>query len=108
MFMHKTLSILLEPMLFFENLSFTQQAIGGLIRLLFDLPPYILDTMLHLFNPTPLWYAYLINGGVHTANMVQHTHNLALAINRAHGLFFPFHYSMVFAKKKYLSLSSGE
>jgi hypothetical protein len=79
----------------------TKQAIGGFLRLLFDLPTYILENMLHLFDPRPaFWYAYLINGGVHTANMVQHTHNLALAINRAYALFFPFHYSMVYAKNK--------
>jgi hypothetical protein len=85
-------------MLFFEKL--TKQAIGGLLRLLFDLPNFVTVYMLHLFDTTPIWYGYSVNGGVRIANMVQHTHNLALALNRAYGLFFPFHYSMVFAKKK--------
>jgi hypothetical protein len=74
----------------------TKQAIGGFLRLLFDLPNFI---KIYL-DATPYWYSYLINGGVHTADMVQHTHNLALAINRAYALFFPFHYSMVYAKNK--------
>jgi hypothetical protein len=74
------------------------QAIGNFLRLLADLPNTIAFDILNL-TTGPL-YNYLNNGIVRSLVAVQHTHNLALAINRAHGMFFPFHYNMVYAKKK--------
>jgi hypothetical protein len=51
-------------------------------------------------DPPPAAFIYPVNGIYRTVMVVQHTHNLALAVNRAHAMFFPFHYKFVYSKKR--------
>jgi hypothetical protein len=51
-------------------------------------------------DQTPAAFIIPVNGIFRITTVVQHTHNLALAVNRAHALFFPFHYKFVYSKKR--------
>jgi hypothetical protein len=51
-------------------------------------------------DKTPAAYIYPLNGITNMLSIVQHTHNLALAVNRAHATFFPVHYKFVYSKKR--------
>jgi hypothetical protein len=53
-----------------------------------------------LLDSMPLALSRLNNTIILILAIVQHTHNLALALNRAHAMFFPFHYNFFYSKKR--------
>jgi hypothetical protein len=77
------------------------QAFGNFCRLLGDLPGFVVFNMLQIWlDKTPSAYVIPTNGIGRILTIVQHTHNLALALNRAHAMFFPFHYSIFYSHKR--------
>jgi hypothetical protein len=64
-----------------------------------DLPKFIVNNMLQITQSMP-WFVISTNGIGRILTVVQHTHNLALALNRAHAMFFPFHYKFFYSQKK--------
>jgi hypothetical protein len=69
--------------------------------LLGDLPKFVVFNMLQIWlDQTPPAFVYSTNGINRILAIVQHSHNLALALNRAHAMFFPFHYSIFYSHKR--------
>jgi hypothetical protein len=75
------------------------QAFGNFCHLFADLPNFVVYNMLLLAGKGPA-LTYLNNTIILILSIVQHTHNLALALNRAHAMFFPFHYNFFYSKKR--------
>jgi hypothetical protein len=75
--------------------------VGNFCRLLGDLPYFVVFNMLQIWvDYTPLALTIPVNAIGRILTAVQHSHNLALAVNRAHAMFFPFHYKFVYSKKR--------
>ena len=76
------------------------RAVGNMLRLLLELPNFINLYILKTANPLPQPYYFINNANYRTFNAMQAFHILALAINRVHAIFFPFHYQRFAAKRK--------